>query len=215
MSILGFYFVSSLLREAGWPRKQGLFKGEGFDTFIVDATIDQMVDWAAALGAGRPRLALQVIGEMFRDRDWTGDDAPHIKTFIDGVQWNNSANLAPHEVVQPFRVASLGKSMSLKDFKDARIRGALEQQLLEALLWGLSNPDRFTTWYVFNAQHQESSLPFMRKAGLVVDALPTLPQFFQDSEQILRDYEREVSVLPPIPPRLMADAVALGWKLDN
>lgn len=218
MSIFGFCFVGSLLREAGWPRKQGMFKGEVYDTAIVDTVIDQMVDWAAALGAGRPRLALQVIAEMFRDRDWGGDDAPEIKTFVDSAQdtWNSSASVAPREVVQPVRLAkSFGKSIDLKAFKDARLQVALEQYFLGALLWGLSNPDRFAAWYASTAKHQESSLPIMRKSGLAVDALPALPQFFEDSEEILRDYEREMGSLPSIPQKLLSDARLLGWKVDD
>ena len=50
MSIFGFFFVTSLLRETGWPRKQGILGGETYDTMIVDGVIDQMVDWGAALG---------------------------------------------------------------------------------------------------------------------------------------------------------------------
>ena len=94
MSIFGFYFVGSFLREAGWPRRRGMFRGESYDTAIVDAVIDQMIDWAAALGAGRPRLALQVIAEMFRDRDWEGDHAPNIKMIVDESQdtWNSAGN---------------------------------------------------------------------------------------------------------------------------
>jgi hypothetical protein len=61
MAIFGFYFVSGLLREAGWPRKQGLFRRDVLDTTILDSAIDQMVDWAASLGAGRPALALQIV----------------------------------------------------------------------------------------------------------------------------------------------------------
>lgn len=137
MSIFGYYFVGSLLREAGWPRKQGLFRGEAYDTTIADAAIDQMVDWAASLGAGRPTIALQMIAEMFRDRNWDGDDAPQIKTFIDGVResWNGAPNAAPREIVQPMRLGStFGSSISAKNFQDARLRVALEQNVLEALL---------------------------------------------------------------------------------
>ena len=68
MSIFAFYFVGNLLREAGWPRKLGLFKGEGYATIIADGVIDQMVTWGASLGAGRPSLALQVLAEVYRDR---------------------------------------------------------------------------------------------------------------------------------------------------
>lgn len=144
MSIFGFFLVTSLLREAGWPRKQGIFWAEAYDTAIADSAIDQMVDWGAAIGAGRPRLALQMIAEMLRDRDWESADAPDIKVFIDSVQGSWSAALSPRDAVQPIRLAEhFGRSIGLKDFKDSRLRAALEQHLLEALLWGLSNPNRF------------------------------------------------------------------------
>jgi hypothetical protein len=78
MSVFAFYFVSGLLREAGWPRKQGMFRTEVVDTTVLDSTVDQMIDWAAGLGACRPHLALQMIAEMFRDRDWNTSAAPNI-----------------------------------------------------------------------------------------------------------------------------------------
>ena len=43
VSIIGFYFVSSLLHETGWPRKQGLFRRLVVDTTVVDLTIDEMI----------------------------------------------------------------------------------------------------------------------------------------------------------------------------
>ena len=62
MSIFGFYFVSEILREAGWPRRKGVFNSTAvIDTIILDGATDQMIDWAAALGAGRPTLALQAL----------------------------------------------------------------------------------------------------------------------------------------------------------
>lgn len=216
MSIFGFFLVTSLLREAGWPRKQGIFGAEAYDTAIADSAIDQMVDWGAAIGAGRPRLALQMIAEMLRDRDWESADAPDVKVFIDSVQGSWSAALSPRDAVQPIRLAEhFGRSIRLKDFKDSRLRAALEQHLLEALLWGLSNPNRFEVWYASTAAHRESMLPEMRRAGPNAEQLPTLPQFLEDSAQILRDYEREIGPLPSIPPRLLADAQALGWKFKD
>jgi hypothetical protein len=90
---------------------------------------------------------------------------------------------------------------------------AMDPLLFNALMWGLSNPDRFEAWYEAQAADHESRLPEMRRAGVEVDALPSLPEFFENSEQIVRDYEREVSPLPSIPPRLVADAEALGWRV--
>jgi len=102
MSIFGFYFVTQLLREMGWPRKQSIFKGESYDTFVADAVIAQSVDWGAALGAGRPRLSLQMIAEMFRDR-WDTDDPPNVKMFIEksAAQDTWSSAASPRDAVQP------------------------------------------------------------------------------------------------------------------
>jgi hypothetical protein len=215
VSILGVFFVTSLLREAGWPRKQGIFGGETYDTLIVDSVIDQMVDWGAALGAGRPRAALQVLSEMYRDKDWEGDNPPNVMMFVDSMQSTWSAAQSPREAVTPIRFAkAFGRSMPPDAFNDARAQVALEQQLLEAIFWGLSNPKRFEAWYESYAAKRGSSLPTMQKAGLDVGSASPLSQFFEDRELILREYERAVGPLPPIPARLISDARALGWIVD-
>jgi hypothetical protein len=213
MSIFAFYFTTRLLGEAGWPRKLGRFKGEGYDTLAADTALAQSIDWGAALGAGRTRLALQMITEMFRDRDWEGDDAPNVKAFVEGASEGTSA-ASPQEAVQPVRLAKhRPKSISVEEFNDPQLRAAMEQLLLEALLWGLSNPDRFEAWYTSRVERHESRLAEMREAGLEVGHLPSLPQFFEDSAQIVRDYERDVGPLPSIPPRLLADAERLAWRI--
>jgi hypothetical protein len=43
-----------------------------------------------------------------------------------------------------------------------------------------------------------------------VEALPDLTEFFQQSEEIVRNYEREVSSLPAIPERLLSDVREIG-----
>ena len=220
MSIFAFYFASQLLREAGGPRKLGMFKGEGFDTLIVDSFLAQSIDWGAALGAGRPRLALQMIAEMLRDKDWEGDDAPDVKVFVEGAgasggTWSTGAS--PREAVPPVALAKTWRksTISVDEFKDQRMRAGLEHVLLQALLWGLSKPDRFDAWYTSHMADRESRLPLMRSAGLEVGEPPSLPEFYEFSEEIVRDYERDIGPLPPIPPRLLADATALGWKMED
>jgi hypothetical protein len=214
MSIFGFYFVGSLLGEMKWPRKLGMFKGDGYDTFIVDSTIDAMVDWAAAIGAGRPKRGLQVISEMFRDR-WDAENPPDIKMFVETARKDWQPDARPCEVVKPVHLAqAFGKSISVKDFQDSRLRTALEQYTLFALLLGLANPKSFATWYTGQAAEAERSLPFARHAGLEVDSLPSLEEFIENSDQILDSYEREVGPLPSIPTRLLSDAQALGWRVS-
>lgn len=215
MSIFGFYFVSGLLQEAGWPKKKGLFKKEVIDTIILDGAIDQMVDWAAGIGAGRPTLALQAIAEMFRGRDWNGDNAPSIKRFIESVRaenesWRETNIIAPRDVVKPTRFAKAHPTLDAKKFADEWIRISLEQWFLEGLLWGFANPAVFEKWYYSRIGDQTKRLAFMRQSGLVVDAAPDLSQFLADSEKLLRNYERDIGPLPAIPEKLLAEARALG-----
>ena len=219
MSIFGLYFITTILRQVGWPKRRGLFNSEGVvDTLIADVTIDQMVDWSAALGACRPRLALQVIAWMFHDRDWEGENAPRILDFINDAKdvWNARGNKAPHDIVESFKLSKhFGKMIRSKDLKDNRIRTALEQVCLEGLLWGLTNPDRFKTWYESQEKSQRDRLPLMQNVGLAVDSIPTLSEFLKESEEMLKGYESEVDPLPTIPPRLLADARALGREINN
>lgn len=85
---------------------------------------------------------------------------------------------------------------------------------LQALLWGLSNPDRFEAWYESMLAHRESILPMMQAAGVQAD-LPSLQDFFESSAQIIRDYERDIGPLPSIPGKLLDDAAALEWKVSE
>jgi hypothetical protein len=219
MSIFGFYFITTILRQAGWPRRRGLFNSEAVvDTLTADAAIDQMVDWSAALGACRPRLALQVIAWMFYDRDWDGENAPRILNFINEVKnvWDASDNKAPHDIVKSFKLSKqFGKMIRSKDLKNNHIRTALEEICLEGLLWGLANPDRFKTWYELREKSQRDRLPLMQNAGLAIDSIPTLSEFLKESEEMLKGYESEVDPLPTIPQRLLADARALGREINN
>lgn len=217
MSIFGFYYVTNLLREMGWPRKQGILRGESYDAFIVSGAIAQCVEWGSVLGAGRPELSLKMIAEMFRDR-WDGDDAPDVKMVIDGLagQENWSAAASPKDAVQPpSMAASFGKSMRPEELHDARLRAAMEQLVLEALLWGLSNPDRVSAWYSAHLADFRSKLPTMQEAGLDVEMPPELPEMVAISEEVVRDYEREIGPLPSVPPRLRDAATALGWSISD
>lgn len=211
MSLLGFYFVHNLLREAGWPRKQGLFGGESYDPSMVDMATVQMIDWAAAVAAGRPERGLQMIAEIFRDRDWSADDAPKITVFLDEVRdkWGQ-AGTGPSDDIEHAEFAKNWKSMSVKDFTDARIRNILEQLCLDALLWGLDRPAAFADWYKRKGERHAQMAPLQERAGLQVDAPPPLDQFFADCAEVLNGYEAEVGSLPAIPERLLNDARSVG-----
>jgi hypothetical protein len=218
MSIFGFYFVSGILREAGWPKKQGIFRKEVLDSTILDSAIDEMIDWAAALGAGRPALALQTIAEIFRDRDWSSEDAPNIRKFIENVrlknpQWSATGAIAPSEVVLPTRFTRAGPTLPAKALAESEMRLGLEHWFLEGALYGLANPEALRTWYEARYDRQTTNLGSMRQAGLEIEALPDYLQYLANCENVLRSYERDIGPLPAIPDKLIADARLLGKNL--
>ena len=79
----------------------------------------------------------------------------------------------------------------------------------------LPDSDRFEAWYDSTLTDRESKLATYRSAGLDDGELPPLPEFLANSEQIVHDYERDISPLPSIPPRLLDDAIAMGWKVSD
>lgn len=217
MSMFGFYFVTNLLEQAGWPRKKGLFGGAAYDTLIVDKTIDQMLAWSASLAAGRPELSLQMIAEMFRDKDWDGPDSPDIASVIEGSRpdWDKHPNGTPTDVVQPWRLSGTsGKSIPAKQLADRKLIVALEQLCLEAIMWGLGNPARVTDWYIKNQQTGHASIANMQRAGLQVEALPELDDWLEQCASILSEYERDIQPMPQIPRKLRRDAERVGVVLN-
>ena len=218
-SIFGFYYVVGLLSHMGWPRRKGLFSSEAVvDSLILDSAIDQMIDWSASIGACRPNIALQIIASMFRDTDWESTEALDIGAEINNLkkQWiERSSTNNPREIVKPVKFSKTSKVISMKQLKHKDIQHALEVYFYEGLMWGLSNPAEFKTYYQENEKRQRDNLPEYKAAGLAVDSIPTLDQILNDGEEILRGYEKEIRPLSSIPQKLKNDAFSLGIKVNN
>ena len=177
-----------------------------------------MIDWAAAIGACRPKLGLQIIASMFRDMDWDSKEALNISVEANNLkkQWierGDSNN--PREVVKPVKFSKHSNLISMKQLKDKEIQHALEVYCYESLFWGLANPDSFKTYYSTNEKRQRDQLPEYQKAGLAVDSIPTLDQILNDGEEIIRNYEKEIRPLSVVPQKLLDGAISLGVKVNN
>ncbi len=217
MSVFGLYYTKNMLTIMKWPRTQGLLKKQYIDSAIFDSTIDQMVDWAAALGAGKPNLSLQIIAYMFKDADWESADAPKIKMFVDEMRaehqnrGGNSGEKSPHDIIQPVRIAErFGSTIKPEALQDKRLIGRLEQDFLHGLLYGFSNPTQYEAWYSNYLDDYKKNLALHQKMGLGVEKLPSLSESYGNSEEIIRNYEQEMKIqLLPILPQLLAEANAV------
>lgn len=217
-SIFGFYYIVGLLSHIGWPRRRSLFNSEAVvNSLILDSAVDQMIDWAASIGACRPKLALQVVATMLRDTDWKSKDAMNLGDEVSNMkkQWaerGNSNN--PREAVKPVKFSKHGDVITMKQLKDKEIQHALEVYCYESLIWGLVNSDSFKTYYSTNEKRQKAQLPEYEKAGLGVDYIPSLDQILKEGGEILKGYEKEVRPLSPIPQKLKDDALSLGIEVN-
>jgi len=212
MSFFAYHFIEGVLMKSGGPKRKSFFNSSAvFDSRLVDVVSEQMIDYASAIGACRSKLALQIISNMFKDRDWSADDGPKILDFINKrEEWKTENILAPHEIInlEPFS-KHFGKTVPVSFLK--KMQTNWEQEFLLALLWGLSNPDKFKLWYEKKYNEDKKILEEAKKAGLDVDFIPTLEQYLSSCEEIIKNYEHKMGNLPTtIPPRLIADAQKLG-----
>jgi hypothetical protein len=216
-SIFGFYYIAGLLSHMGWPRRRSLFNSEAVvNCLILDLTIEQMIDWAASIGACRPNLGLRIIASMFRDMDWASEVALDINAEIikHKKQWNEKGiGNNPNEAVKPVKLASHSKVMSMKQLKDKDFKYAMEVYCYESLCWGLVNSDSFKTYFSLREKRQNERMNLYKKAGLEIDNIPSLEQYTNEGEEILKGYEKEVRPLSPIPQKLLSDALSIGIRV--
>ena len=223
MAIFGLYYTKNMLRQMKWPRKQGVLKKEVVDTFIFDKTVESMIDWAAALGAGHPKLSLQIIGYMFSDKDWDSADRPEIKHFIDEikpeivVEGQSADEYAPHSIMRPVSFAKhYGKSMPASALQNKDLPSILERYFLQGLLYGLGYEEEYEKWYETSLKEHEANYETYKKVGLGEDRLPSLSENYENSAAIIEAYESEVNPLPKLselPQKLLSDARELGVKV--
>lgn len=218
-SIFGFYYIMGLLSHMGWPRRKSFLNSEAVvDSLMLDSAVEQMIDWAASIGACRPKLALQIIATMLRETDWESKDAMNLSVEVNNMkkQWaerGNSDN--PREAVKPVKFSKHSKAMTMKQLKDKEISHAFEVYCYESLIWGLTNSDNFKIYFSANEERQRERMPEYKKAGLAVDYIPTLDQILKEGEEILEGYGKEIRQLSPVPQKLLKDAISLGVIVKN
>lgn len=187
---------------------------EVYDLAILDPTMDQLMDWGASLGAGRPKLALSILAYEYKDRDWDTDDAPDIEMYV--AESNNQLaeggkdlnNTAPHELLETFYFSKyFKKSAPANVFGEATIKTALEQHFIDALLYGLSHSAEYENWYENYLQEHLDNKDTYEKMGLDMEELPSLEQSYVNAEAIIDAYQQELDISFPKPHAKLLHAV--------
>jgi hypothetical protein len=220
MPAYGTYYIKGVLGATKWPRKLGVLAKEVVDVTILDVSIDQMVDWAAAIGAGRPKLAVQVLASLYNDSGWDTDNPPDIEKFI-GIQEEELRKkgfkldkTAPHVLLEPYHFAkNYNKMVLFKQITDPKIAEILETTFMAALVYGFNHPIEFKNWYKHNLDEFEAEKPKYEMIGSPVQDLPTLDELFSNAEDIITLYYQEYGAELPMPhPKLLAVAKKIRNK---
>jgi len=67
---LWYYF--GLLNHLGWPQAKGILRKQLYvNAMLADVALRQIHRMGRVVGAGDPETALELIGDAFRDRDWS------------------------------------------------------------------------------------------------------------------------------------------------
>ena len=203
---IALYFVTTRLRAAGWPRRRGLLRKHRFDATAVDATVDEMIDWAAALGAGRPVLAVQMAARIVSDGTSQGEDVPTMEACVDHARMavlRGPTDVAPHERVQPIRFAeTVGAILPQSTLSNRHVRVALDQWCLDGIAWGLANPREFETWYQ-SILRSSGSAP-VAATDTQGKTVGDVSEFFTVSEHVIRVFETDIGRLPSPPSELLS-----------
>ena len=83
------------------------------------------------------------------------------------------------------------------------------------MIWGLTHPDDFNTYFSRKEKEQREREPEYKKAGLAVDYIPTLNQILREGEEILKNYEKQIRTLSPIPKKVLNEAHTLNIKFTD
>lgn len=216
MSFFAYHNIETMSLEMGGPKRRSLFNSEAvFDASVIDMIIKHMIDYAAALGACRPRLALQILATVYKNRDWEGKDAPQILDFINKSKqrWKEKKDLAPHDIIKFSSFSEHEELVSVKTLHNKEIQSGMEQKFVEGLLWGLTNSNEFKSWYEIDRKEKESHIPEYKSAGLNVRQFPELSEYLQECEKMVGEYVKKMGSLSPIPQKLLDDVRELSLEV--
>jgi hypothetical protein len=209
------FFLFGMLRAAKWPRQAGLLKKTlVVDPRIVDHLRVQLVEIGVALGAGRPRLAAQLLADILGNQDWDAEPFSELSTNLSSeLGWSGlsaSSSVLPWECMVRTHLSAepnVSKPETLRwDWLDkTEVRVLFHVECVAGLVWGLLNPIAAIEAFRVRLAQVERLAPAMGQTNLNIDtkSLAMTPEaWFQQSEDMVHAYQEECRLLPAVPAAL-------------
>jgi hypothetical protein len=206
------YFVMSTLRTMDYPRKKSFLGKPGVPGLVLRGAVVQLAQASVAIGAGRPRLACQLLTQYFRSRDWQTQSGDDLFSELDP-----RSVVGDHVEESPWE-ALMHSDGSRYDDEFITIREIERQDALclwlgrsaEALIYGLVHFDCATKALESDLLRYKSTASEWISAGLNIPEVPIWPgveSYFQWVQQTVEAFESEHGRLPEPPAQLMASTV--------
>lgn len=206
------FLFFGMLREANWPRKTGTFKKtEAVDPRFVDFLMVRVAEMSVTLGAGSPKLAAQLLADIFRDRDWEDqplgdllhdlDPSPRVAAAPGQRPWNSIVTLRlaqQPDITKP-------ELMPWEVLTRPQFLVQLQITCAQGLIWGLLHPEEGLAAIAKQNATLNERLPIFKNAGLKIDdqfSVPAVADAIANIEQFIDAYQQEQRPLIPLPAAL-------------
>lgn len=211
------YFVQVNLSSSGWPRRVGILRRVVVDRLTLESVYMDMLRRAMTIGAGMPPLAVQLVADSFRDRDWKSEPAAELLVKLQvtpGMAYSDSM-LTLRQVIEanpdemPWNLV-LGTRLAEDPVPIALLQsnvflGLLHWNFCASLLWGLSHPKMVVRALRRDRAESLAVLPGAKAHGLNLpsDYVPPTPRdVLEESVELVRTFEATVRPLSSVPAEL-------------
>ncbi len=218
MTFPEFWFIF-LLNRMGWPRTKGLFfRKKVISPVVLWGGLVSLVRVGIALGALRPKIAVSLLADVLRNRDWSQRPATELWAQLDpSEQIAKSLDKHPEEVIAGDE-SPLDLSNNSPENSEETLKGVIDWKIIltdsfyayyhmifvRGLIWGLSHPEEAVDRHEEQRQKQLKILPEMLSYGLDVHSPETLEGFADAIEESVNAFQDEVRSFVKVPQELLS-----------
>ena len=182
-----------------WPRRTGLRRTEVVSGLALQSALEQMVQAAITLGAGRPYIAAQMLTKSLPR---TNMNKKHVDEFIAELDHHRriiTSRKPPWAVLAGGLVPDISANLRWEDLGWNTIQNPWTSAMNRGLVWGLLHHEAACQAFEDETKTYRAGSADAIRSGLAIPAaspFPTLDSRFEHVEGIVRSFERRFGRLP-------------------
>ena len=197
------YHLIGLLNSMGWPKKTGSFiKKETVNRIVLFVAVQALVKTAIALGTEKPDISINLLANLFGEKDWPHDSTQELWDKLDpNEKICNDPNKTPEKIIAPTPLSASDKPKSFVDWKfifQEEFQLLLHWSFGEGLVWGLNHPKDAIVSH--EKSHQEMlNLPESLRIDIGIQPVGDLQTLAGEAEDVFNSFQQEIHPLVLVP----------------